>query len=259
MGYFHAFRPMLEPVRAYTPSVQDIGRALAWKWTPLVLLVVCALCVVARFLYAYLRPKRSGYESAQYWDVRYKLSKKQKINEYEWYFVDDELLSYGVAAIGDKRNRVLDLGCGQSTYADQLYDKGYHKMVCTDYSEFCIQERKRLSRRDKMEFMKVDGREMPFPDASFDAVIEKATFDSIIFKRDNASKLAAEQVLAECVRVLKPGGRLLSISINNPTIWAEYVSHPSLVIDASLPNKRIVRTLNGQSMNFYISTVVKKK
>jgi SAM-dependent methyltransferase len=233
----------------------DVIAILAYEWTPLIMLLVCFIAFILRLLLSWWKPKKSGYESPQYWDVRYKLSKIQKIDAYEWYFVDKELLDFGKEVIEHKQNRVLDLGCGQSTYADQLYDFGFKNIICTDYSEVCIKERKRLNRRDKLEFMKVDGRDMPFPDASFDTIIEKATFDSIIFKRDKQSKMAARKVLAECARVLKPGGRLLSISINNNAVWDEYVNHPDLVIDKTMPNKRIVRKLNDEAMNFYIYTV----
>jgi ubiquinone/menaquinone biosynthesis C-methylase UbiE len=55
---------------------------------------------------------------------------------------------------------------------------------------------------DRVELLQADARELPFPDASFDLVVNSYMLD--LLPRDDIPR-----VLAELRRVLKPGGRLV--------------------------------------------------
>jgi len=57
------------------------------------------------------------------------------------------------------------------------------------------------------QFVVADARALPFPDASFDLVVEKGTVDALAA----GSSGDIEKVVAEASRVLRPGGRFISV------------------------------------------------
>lgn len=72
-------------------------------------------------------------------------------------------------------------GCGNSTMSGDMYSAGYHSITNIDYSSVCISA---MSARNSdcpgMTWHQMDMRELSFPDASFDVVLEKATLDAIL-------------------------------------------------------------------------------
>ena len=102
---------------------------------------------------------------------------------------------------------------------------------------------------------------MTFRDNSFDAVVEKATFDSTITDFDAAAKRRAREMLSESVRVLKNGGFIFSVSVNNPTKFQEYYTHPMMTVESTrtvVRKKLDANTRKATNMNFYIYVLRKK-
>lgn len=97
--------------------------------------------------------------------------------------------------------RVLDLACGDGDNLPHL-PAGIAYTGC-DVSEAAL--RRLAERRDHTEFEKTtvacDIEAVPLPDASFDAVISTYSFEHF---------LNVPRVLAECDRLLAPGGRLIA-------------------------------------------------
>ena len=98
--------------------------------------------------------------------------------------------------------RILDIGCGLGREAFPLADMGYD-VTGIDISKEVISQVRQLSAEKgyNIPFTVYDGKELPFPEASFDVVLIWAqTFGLLYgeaFKRD---------YLTECRRVLKTGG-----------------------------------------------------
>lgn len=57
-----------------------------------------------------------------------------------------------------------------------------------------------------------DVRSLPWPSSSFDALVDKATLDTML----NAGEGAAEAMLAEAARALRPCGVLLCVTTGAP-------------------------------------------
>jgi SAM-dependent methyltransferase len=98
---------------------------------------------------------------------------------------------------------LLDVPCGFGRHAIPLADAGY-RVVGVDRSQALLNEARRRagnSRRPKLS--RADYRDLPFPDASFDAAVN--LFSSLGYLGDEEDTKA----LAEIGRVLRPGGRLV--------------------------------------------------
>jgi ubiquinone/menaquinone biosynthesis C-methylase UbiE len=96
---------------------------------------------------------------------------------------------------------VLDVPCGFGRHSIPLARAGY-RVVGVDRSPTLLDEARRRA-EDGPEFVQADYRELPFPDASFDAALN--LFTSIGYLGDEEDTKA----LAEIGRVLRPGARLV--------------------------------------------------
>ncbi len=102
---------------------------------------------------------------------------------------------------GDER--VLDIGCGDGLHT-LLIGKNTGKITGLDLNTSFITQARiyadKFSPRAEAEFLDQPLENIDFPDACFDLIFSICVIEHI----DNY-----EQVLAECYRILKPGGRIL--------------------------------------------------
>ena len=112
-----------------------------------------------------------------------------------------------VAAAVDDGTRVLDVATGPGWVAAQAAERGA-SVVGVDIAAAMISRAR--SAHPTLEFRRADAHELPFTDASFDAVV--GNFAIMHFSRP-------ERAIAECARVLRPGGRLAL------TTWARPCEH----------------------------------
>ncbi len=135
---------------------------------------------------------------------------EEKAAAYERFFsgiagrVVEPLLEAASIGVG---TRVLDLATGPGWVAAQAAARGA-SVVGVDVAEAMI-ERAR-SAHPQLDFRWADAHELPFPNASFDAVV--GNFAIMHLSRP-------ERAIAQCARVLCPGGRLAL------TAWAHPVEH----------------------------------
>jgi ArsR family transcriptional regulator len=113
-------------------------------------------------------------------------------------------LAAGIAALlvlGD----VLDVGSGDGAAAASLAPH-CRSLTCIDTSARMIDDAKeRLARFPHVTAQVADVHALPFADASFDAVM---MFHTLTYAEHPA------RALAECARVLRPGGRLVLLCLN---------------------------------------------
>lgn len=106
------------------------------------------------------------------------------------------------AAIG-QGDRVLDICCGLGGPARVLAARRGCRVVGIDLTASRVAAARRLSARvglgDRLAFAVGDAQAMPLPDGTFDAAISQEAFLHVPDK---------PHLMAECVRVLRPGGRL---------------------------------------------------
>ncbi len=108
--------------------------------------------------------------------------------------------------------RILDVGCGRGATLRQLldYDAEPERLFGIDLLEDRVHDARCLS--PNLHFVCGDAAQLPFPDGSFDLVLQFTLFTSVL---DDAFKRA---IAGEIRRVLAPGGRLLwyDFAYDNP-------------------------------------------
>ncbi len=106
--------------------------------------------------------------------------------------------------------RLLDIGCGLGREAFPLSDAGFD-VVGIDLSQEVIAQVRQCSAEKGYDipFLLYDGRKLPFPDDSFDVVLIWAQTFGLLYGEEYK-----QDYLAECRRVLKPGG-LFSFSAHD--------------------------------------------
>ena len=97
---------------------------------------------------------------------------------------------------------LLDVGTGPGGFPGRLREGGHAgRLVGLDFSQGMVDEATRA--HPGVEFLQGDAMNLPFPDSSFDAV----TARHMLYHVPDI-----HQALAECRRVLKPGGRFLAVT-----------------------------------------------
>ncbi len=119
----------------------------------------------------------------------------------------NDLLSFGSARIWRKKvaklvnsqpgQKILDLAAGTGSSSIVFMREGV-KVVAADFSKGMLEEGRK--RHPELEFVYADASALPFADKEFDTV-------TISFGIRNVEKI--EVALAEMLRVLKPGGKLV--------------------------------------------------
>ena len=107
---------------------------------------------------------------------------------------------------------ILDVASGTAGVALQLAARSRAQIVGVDLTEQMLREGQRrvtaAGQRDRIRLTAGRAEQLPFPDASFDAL----TFTYLLRYVQNP-----QATLAELARVLKPGGRMASLEFCVPT------------------------------------------
>jgi SAM-dependent methyltransferase len=113
-------------------------------------------------------------------------------------------LSVGLAALLELGD-VLDVGSGDGAAASSLAPY-CRSLTCIDSSAKMIEAaRERLQRYEHVRARVADAHDLPFVAGSFDSVL---LFHTLTYAENPA------QALAECARVLRPGGRLVLLCLD---------------------------------------------
>jgi ubiquinone/menaquinone biosynthesis C-methylase UbiE len=102
---------------------------------------------------------------------------------------------------------VLEVGCGTGTLNRWLarHTQGKNPITGVDISAYLLREANALAHKERLEgaieFREGNAEALPFPDDSFDVTMSVTVMEEV----------DARQMLAEMVRVTKPGGRVAVI------------------------------------------------
>ena len=106
--------------------------------------------------------------------------------------------------------RILDIGCGAGREAFALHAMGF-RVTGVDISETAIEAARGMAAAQGigMDFLVTDGTALPFEDSAFDVIVLWAQTFGLFHGEEKQ-----QEILAQCGRVLEPGG-LLSFSAHD--------------------------------------------
>ena len=150
--------------------------------------------------------QQSSYGSRDdYWEKRYQAAAPTK----DWYGAWDCFGESLMAALSHQHGlRLLHVGNGTSVLPEGLHAAGYSNQWATDISPSVIATmRERTANITGLHWAAEDALSMPHhADGSFDAVVDKGTFDAL------ACSGQGHRLIAEAARVIAPGGVYIMIS-----------------------------------------------
>ena len=76
------------------------------------------------------------------------------------------------------------MGAGNSRLSEEMFEEGYTQITNIDISNVCVKamKEKYKEKAETFKYLLMDATAMDFPEASFDAVIDKATIDSVLVR-----------------------------------------------------------------------------
>ncbi len=125
--------------------------------------------------------------------------------------LEQQLLFELLGRVADKT--ALDVGCGDGALASELARRGAIVTGLDPDPAMIAAQRQAGIEGAQLRLVEAKAELLPFPDASFDAVLAVAV---LCFVRD------AERAVVEMARVLKPGGRLVIGELGRWSLWAAY-------------------------------------
>lgn len=144
------------------------------------------------------------YKDPNYWDERF-----AQEDTYEWLASYEEvrdILKETLDKVGPKA-KILQLGCGNSQLALDMYNDGFEDITNIDISEVVI--KKMSFKHPHLKFVQMDVTNLEFGEEKFDLVIEKSTLDALLvdtkspWDLDSPSNKLVLQALKEAKKVLK--------------------------------------------------------
>ena len=175
----------------------------------------------------------SRYREKEYWDKRF-----TKEDKYEWLCTYNDVKDYIVRDIC-VHDKILVLGCGNSTFSADLHDAGFHNVTSVDFSPNVIEAMKKKynDSHPSLEWQVGDVRQLDgFSGESFDIVIDKACLDALVcdegdpWSPNERTKNDMYATLKCVSRVLKRNGvsnanhrKFISIGFQQPHFRKRYL------------------------------------
>lgn len=191
-----------------------------------ILIYAAIIIVLLYFAYKWLKKKQTEYHSHTYWENRYSWY-EQKMDWYANYdkvnqdFKIDEVIQENFPDKKKSKIKILELGCGNSDFAIDMYNKGYTNYTAIDFSKIVINQMIQKFQGKKINFLCADFLHLDniFEKEEFDIAIEKAGLDSIATKETPDVPDLLYIAYNQIHYVLKENGILLSVSSKNPDFW----------------------------------------
>jgi SAM-dependent methyltransferase len=166
------------------------------------------------------------FSKQKYWEERF-----EEEDTYDWLVKYSNIRDI-LAPVMKHSDRILVVGCGNSTFSADLYDDGFHNVTNIDYSNVVIEKMRAIHSelRPDMQWVYMDMTAMTFDAESFDIVIDKAAMDALMVDEGDVwfpdrSMIESSHKMCDCVRkVLRSdGGLFVQISFAQPHFRTKYL------------------------------------
>ena len=154
-----------------------------------------------------------NYGDIKYWEERYKSAEDSTFDWLENYSSLKDIIS--TLNIPKETGQILNLGCGNSEFSENMYCDGYKNIENIDISHNVIKAMKERN-KDKvgMVYEVMDVRDLKYEDNTFDLAVDKSTIDALLCGDDAFINVA--KMIKEVQRVLKVGGYYMIVSYGTP-------------------------------------------
>lgn len=153
-------------------------------------------------------PKNYGeFQSKEYWDKFFRKLKKQNAESeyFEWYgsYKSFENL-LNASGMLSAESKILNVGCGNSLFSEDLYDAGFKNIVNCDFSEDVIKDMSARSAklRPSMRYEVMDIFNMTYAPASFDVILDKGLLDAVYPEDTEANTVKITSLLDKISEIL---------------------------------------------------------
>uniref|UniRef100_A0A0N4Z748 Methyltransf_11 domain-containing protein n=1 Tax=Parastrongyloides trichosuri TaxID=131310 RepID=A0A0N4Z748_PARTI len=163
------------------------------------------------------------FSTKDYWEKFF----KHKKGTFEWY-ADYCVLSNVIEHYLKVDDKILQVGCGSSALAENLYDNGFRNVesIDTDVGVIISQARKNVISRPELIFTEQSATDIKKDDSSINIVIDKGTLDALYPPEfDESHTKLVEDMFNEIQRVLKPNGKYIIITLLQDHILKKIISH----------------------------------
>ena len=164
------------------------------------------------------------YSQHAYWEERF-----EHESEYEWLVGFNDIRSTLLPLLRTD-DRILVIGCGNSSLSAELYECGYRDITNIDFSETVIRKQAaKHADKSHMQWVVMNMLDMTFPSASFTAVIDKCTMDALTttegspWQPNQPTRTAVHTLLASISTLLTPTGRYIQLSFTQPHFRHRYL------------------------------------
>lgn len=151
------------------------------------------------------------YGKVHFWDHRY----TKDTEPFDWYYGYDKYKDL-INEFISKDQRVMIAGCGNGHFIEDMADDGYDVLVGIDISRVVISQMEiRCKDFDQITFQQTNLLDSNIPDGSYDAIVDKALFDSILCSQSGGEKMVAVYIF-EIDRMLTNDGVFFLVTYGNP-------------------------------------------
>ncbi|XP_045213380.2 EEF1A lysine methyltransferase 4-like [Mercenaria mercenaria] len=164
-----------------------------------------------------LPANNADYREQDYWDTRYQTEEK-----YDWFSAYSSFRNLLKNDIKSE-DKILMLGCGNSTLSEEMYKDGFKHITNIDFSPVVIQKMAdKHSDLQEMSWLVMDICDLRFEPCSYDIVLEKGTLDALMVHEKDPWDTSVEtlqkidSILQQVTSILKPGGKFISITFAQP-------------------------------------------
>ncbi|CAM9123970.1 unnamed protein product [Ectocarpus fasciculatus] len=182
------------------------------------------------------------FKKQEYWDSRF-----ESEETYDWLCTYPNIRSH-LAPLIKPTDKILVVGCGNSTFSADLYDDGYKNITNIDYSGNVVRamQAKYSEGKPEMLWVEMNMLDLTFEDSSFDVVIDKAAMDALMVDEGDLwhpkedCVRSAHQMCAGIARVLRDTGVHLQISFAQPHFRTKYLIGERYTNSVTSPYSRSV-------------------
>jgi len=201
------------------------------------------------------------YSSLAFWEKRYS---NEHLEVFEWYQTFETLREKIIDYIKPE-DKILNVGCGTSKFAEDLFYEGIKNVVNIDYSESAIRllEEHLEEMQVESKCIKMDVLDMKdFQEEEFNIVFDKALLDSILCGENALDTVKI--MLKEIYRVLIDEGYYIIVSNSDEStrknLFDEKMWEYSFFFEIPKTTKMIViDEKDNDPKNYHYIYILKKK